>query len=167
MSTTPHTSSNSRLAATAHHEAGHAVAAWLRGVRFRYVTIEDGEDSFGHVRYLGSARGMAQTHARGVVALAGEAAQRRFNPRSIRRHHGESDRQTVIRFAIDYTGSTAEADALIRLWQAQAKELVASKWDAIEHVALVLLKRKILKLNEVTEVITEWLRTRPRPKWTE
>jgi hypothetical protein len=40
-----------RLEDTAHHEAGHAVAAVEFRKRFRYVTIEPGDGSLGHVMF--------------------------------------------------------------------------------------------------------------------
>jgi len=39
------------LGATAHHEAGHAVAAWRLEIPFRYATIIPHEDSLGHVLF--------------------------------------------------------------------------------------------------------------------
>lgn len=39
------------LGGTAHHEAGHAVAAVEFRRPFRYVTIEPGSDSLGHVMF--------------------------------------------------------------------------------------------------------------------
>jgi hypothetical protein len=42
---------NRRLEDTAHHEAGHAVAAVEFRRPFRYVTIESGDDSLGHVMF--------------------------------------------------------------------------------------------------------------------
>src|SRR4051812_27249536 len=45
-----------RLRRVAYHEAGHALASFILGVRFRIVTIEPHEDiSLGHV-YFGAMR---------------------------------------------------------------------------------------------------------------
>ena len=57
--------------ATAYHEAGHVVAAYFLRVPIQHVTIRADGISAGHVRYLRFGMGLAQTHARGIVALAG------------------------------------------------------------------------------------------------
>lgn len=138
------------LAITAHHEAGHAVAAFFRGVRIKHVTILADQGSAGHVRFLGRpGRGVAQMHKRGVVALAGEAAQRRFSPCSVRRHHGAGDRGAVLAFALDCTGSTEQAELLARLWEVQARDLVELRWPSVQRVAAALLERETLDAGEV------------------
>jgi len=141
------------LAATAHHEAGHAVAAVIRRVHFRHVTIEAQDDAAGHVAYLRPARGMKQMHARGMIALAGEAAQRRFNPRSVRRHHGAGDREAVLDYAIDKSNSAREAQALVNLWQVQADNLVEMRWPVIARVATALLERRTLSYDDVQKLL--------------
>lgn len=141
------------LAATAHHEAGHAVAAVYRGIGIRRVTIAARPDSAGHVHYLRPMRGVEQIHKRGMVAMAGEAAQRRFNPRSIRRHHGGSDREQVVAYAVECTGSNEQAELMARLWEVQAREFVLFHWTVIQHVAAELLVRQTLKHEDVRRLI--------------
>jgi len=133
-------------AATAHHEAGHAVAALMRHIRFSYVTIQPNADSVGHLllRRLRPVRAMEPMHNRGIVALAGEVAQRRFNPRSVRRHQGVGDREQVAEYAIRCSGSPEIADALVRLWQLQAAALVKRFWPSIERIAAALLAGETL-----------------------
>ena len=111
------------LAATAHHEAGHAFAAILKGVRFDYVTIEPGGHASGHVQFLSLPDGMERTfHMQAVVAMAGEAAQRRFKPGSVRRHHGAGDREAVTAYAFDNCGgSQPVATMMVRLWGIPAR----------------------------------------------
>jgi len=137
------------LAATAHHEAGHAVAAVVRKVPIQHVTIEADGDAAGHVAYLRPTDGVEETHARGMIALAGEAAQRRFNPRSVRRHHGGSDREAVLAYAWENSGSQRQAQALVNLWQVQAEDLVELRWPVIARVAAALLERRTLSYDDV------------------
>jgi hypothetical protein len=93
---------------TAYHEAGHAVIAWQYGIYLGRATIEPNEDYQGVVvgnltagivkLDLGAIPPRVQRRIENyaILSLAGEAAQRRFNPRSVRKHHGHSDRQNVI-----------------------------------------------------------------------
>lgn len=143
------------LAATAHHEAGHAIAAILRAVRFDYVTVEINDNSAGHLRFLVSPRGVERSfHARGIVAMAGEAALRRFNPRSIRRYHGAGDREAVSTYAFENCGgSPAVAAMMVRLWDLQARELIEKWWPQVDQLAAVLLDRQRLSEAECKAVL--------------
>ncbi len=157
------------LTATAYHEAGHAVAAFFARVPFKHVTIKPDGDMNGHVRYVRPRRlTWAGQHARGMVALAGETAQCRFEPRSARGHHGASDRATVAMLALDVGGGPAVVNALIGLWQAQADELVEGRWDCIERVAATLLERETLTAAEVRDAILapvrEWIAVEAEPR---
>ncbi|NPD68292.1 hypothetical protein HN018_19295 [Lichenicola cladoniae] len=145
----------SALAATAHHEAGHAFAAILKGVRFDYVTVEADmqRGSAGHVRFLRANAGFEATHKGAVVAMAGEAAQRRYNPRSIRVHHGEGDREEVAVKAMELCGGSAKAaNLLVRLWDQQARDLVAGWWTEIGILADALLAKRRLSEAECRDV---------------
>jgi hypothetical protein len=76
--------------ATAYHEAGHAVALWAQGLRFRRASIlpDAKEGTLGHVAHGFpkwfnpeldcSARHRILTENHTVVALAGEIAEKRF-----------------------------------------------------------------------------------------
>ena len=77
---------------TAHHEAGHDVAARHTGRTFRHVTIRPADDSLGHVLYRRFSRGFRPdvNHSPRVVAtierqvligLAGMATERKFRGR--------------------------------------------------------------------------------------
>ena len=138
------------MAATAHHEAGHVVAATAMGIRFKHVTTEATGDATGHVQYLRPMpHSIGQMHKRGMVALAGDAAQRRFNPRSVRQHHASADWQAVADYARACSGSSAQADLLVRLWDVQAREFVQARWSSIERVAGALLELQTLDMRTV------------------
>ena len=150
------------LAATAYHEAGHAVAAILRGIRFDYVTITAEEDAKGHIRYLRGARGLRQVHDRGVTAMAGEAAQRRFSSSSVRRYHGAGDREAVASYAFKHVGSAAAATALAHLWDVQARDLVEVQWPRIEQLATLLLDKRRLSEAECKAAMFQPVQTKER-----
>ena len=120
--------SRSVLAATAHHEAGHAVQAFKEGIRVDAATIVPGDGAAGRITCtqrklkadLQIPRQIAERHAR--VALAGWVAQRRHAPRSARNHHFAGDNQVVTDLALRVSGSTREAEARIKLWIIQVED---------------------------------------------
>ena len=71
------------LRAIAHHEAGHAVAAWRLGLKFRRVTIKSECDSLGHVlnvrgpKWLNDELGIIWI----VYDMAGQIAEEKFRGR--------------------------------------------------------------------------------------
>lgn len=157
--------------ATAYHEAGHAVVAFYLCIAFKYVTIIPGKGCFGHLKpkplfrssenpgvicrlfhdnKYDRVRRKAEKNA--TVLMAGMEAQRRFRPSSVRSYHGTKDDTDVL----DYLEYFA-ADKELWFWQkqlrAQAKNLIASHWPAVEAVAAALLERKRLTGDEVRAVI--------------
>lgn len=147
--------SSSILRATAYHEAGHAVAAIARQRRFSYMTIEPdhGRGSAGHVRFSARQGGsIISLHTGAVIALAGEAAQRQFSPRSIRLHQSDGDRAIVADAALLATGSAEQAGLLVKFWTVCARDLIASRWTAVNQVAAALLDRRRLTYAEVLAV---------------
>jgi hypothetical protein len=92
-------------------------------------------------------------HVHGMVALAGEVAQRRYSPRSIRIDHGASDRHVVANYAFRCSSSAEQADLLVTLWDTQARDLVRRWWDAIERVAAALLERESLSGDDVKRLL--------------
>jgi len=146
--------SSTATAATAYHEAGHAVAAIVRGVRVKHATIAPSGNSAGYIRLLGHIpKQIGAMHDRGMIALAGEAAQRRFISRSVRQHHGESDREMVREFALRASGSAKVAQCLVNLWQAQADDLVQARWAVIQRVAAALLEKQMVDGAELQRLV--------------
>ena len=137
------------LDAVAHHEAGHAVAAIVSHVAIEYVTIEADGEARGRVRCRKLPRTFEQRHTRGMIAVAGLAAQRRFNPRSLRWQHGAGDRNEVAVHAMQVAGSAAQVRAVTTLWEIQARDFVEHRWPDIQRVAAALLERKTLTGGEV------------------
>ena len=142
-----------KLAVIAHHEAGHAVAAFFLRDKFKHVTIVPKDESAGHLLPLRPVRSMEKTHARAIVGLAGIIAQRRYNGRCVREYHSAPDRKMVSSYAFDLAGSQAVAQALLNLWYAQANELIKNRWNAVEDVASALLRDKTLSSDDVRDII--------------
>lgn len=163
----------------AFHEAGHAVAAFAQDIRLRTVTIEPGDGARGfveHDRLLARFRGRELTllwkdrlmkSAR--VSLAGEIAQRRAFPRSIRSWHGSADHNAAIECVLSYTDGGGEDVRLLRahfrVLQLETEQLLdgAGRWRAVEGLADALNRRTTLVGAEAEAVIRAALRQRPRP----
>jgi ATP-dependent Zn protease len=158
-----------RTAATAHHEAGHAVAYyWLREIgryplpRMRRVTIVPQEKSLGHVApfptssfrpdYDHGPRVQLRVQGQIMVSLAGRIAERRHTGRRVRGGWGK-DYEQAVDLASRVTGGPEETSAMLR-WLALATEsLLAQRWSLVEAVAQALLAQPTLTGREVVAVI--------------
>jgi hypothetical protein len=157
-----------RLKATAYHEAGHAIAAWRLETRVSSVTVEPNEDNLGATLHSNPLYGMdidcgddsprAQRRAENymVISLAGPAAQREHNPRSVRVYHGRSDREAVceVLSQLCVVGSDL-FHAYYRLMDLRARVLVQHfvNWRAIEILAQELLQRRTLSGKTLRQFI--------------
>lgn len=154
---------------TAHHEAGHAVAAWLLGQLKKgdYVTIipdpkigslglfrnparfiSELENSGGY-----SGRATLQAEKFVVGCLAGNAASCRH--RKTKRRYlkgGEQDREQAIEVLSHLVGSNEELKPYFQLLQLRAENLVARFWPEVEAVAKQLLSRKTLTSEQIREI---------------
>jgi hypothetical protein len=142
----------SRLDATAYHEAGHVIALWRLEARASHsVTIEPGEDILGATLDPSATSGISGLESGNlpprvqrrienlmIILLAGSAAQRKYNPRSVRLHHGGSDREKVCTLLSHlYEPSSAVFGAYYHLMDLRAQDLVQSSvnWRAIGILA--------------------------------
>jgi ATP-dependent Zn protease len=145
-----------RVALVAHHEAGHAVAAFAFHRRFKRVTIMPGDSSGGHIAIFsaGSSRTTpAIAHRNAVCALAGPAAQRRFSPHSFRHFHGSDDWCSAQDYAFSLGGETKTIIAQLVLWEQRAKDLVNGRWAQIEKVARALIERRTLTYEQFCNLL--------------
>jgi hypothetical protein len=163
-----------QLEAVAYHEAGHAVAAWLLNIPLRKVTIVPEGDALGYVLRCGVAfpkrvreafefGGMsdrdeawayyiAERHA--VYCIAGNEAQNRFNPRSVRNCHSKSDRKSALAGLCRLADSKA-IPLYWRILKMRAEKLFdnPSNWKAVKALAETLMERKTLSGDEALEIV--------------
>jgi hypothetical protein len=168
------------LSTTAHHEAGHAVAAYYLGQSIRHASIQPKEGSRGHVLHYplkfasqhgefdDSLRGIHRAECRIIICLAGPLAQRKFAPRSQWRAGGGgmfetgSDFDTVADFLIRIGGADQKARELYSalLWR-RAELLVDLRWKEIQAVAADLLEHRRLTARGVKSAIDRALGLKP------
>jgi ATP-dependent Zn protease len=156
-----------QLLVTAYHEAGHAFADRYFHFKIKQVTIVPDEESLGtartkyfQFRRLGygklSGAQIGRYHDRIVTLLAGEEAQRRFDPHTIRAHQAEGDlcavRELLFRLHPDQEN---EASHAFKYLQARTRNLINDPitWRRIQDLAKALLERKTLTGEEVNDVL--------------
>ena len=165
----------------AYHEAGHAVASCKLDYTLGRtgVTIEPSGGFLGRCgpgKYCGRRRGVSDAEreyaAKGrghfesdaVIALAGAAAERRFQPYSVKsvKAGSRSDDNFVkdgLRFYSQH--GAEEYNAYLKLLKIRAAKLVEKHWPCVEAVAAALVQRKRLSTNEVRAIVREAV----PPKW--
>jgi hypothetical protein len=87
--------------------------------------------------------------------LAGEVAQRRYNPRSVRWRHAESDRNQSLDILFKYSPYEDALDVnhhyeMLREWTVS---LIEQHWHLVEAVAKALLEHRELSGTQVRAVI--------------
>ena len=150
--------------AVAHHEAGHAVAAWHQHMKFRRVTIvpDKAEGNLGHLKHIRrkwfnpdfdtGTRTIVLAQSWIVVSLAGQIAEGKFRCRRPR-WGMDGDNQNAVDLAFHLCGSEKTANAYLRYCWCITEDLVNVRWKTIQAVAAALLKNKTLSYADVIEVI--------------
>jgi ATP-dependent Zn protease len=158
-----------RLAKTAHHEAGHAVAHIKLDVPFRKVTIEPGEDYLGQVSAYGFGKAFQERMATGyptardrdrlereiICILAGPLAEYRFARR--RGHVGAtSDHRNIVEILFCLCAQN-EMQAFVKWLEVRTENLLHAPgvWPAMKSVAKALLERKTLTQAEVRSIFQD------------
>ena len=158
--------STKRLSCTAHHEAGHAVAASMLALRVQRASIEPAEDYLGIVshprwpKHLTDAlqfgrptlSQIARLEAHVIVLLAGGIAERQYRGRS-NRVGAADDLHKAVDIVMALSGNAKESSAYLTLLHCRAESLVQVHWGAIEAVAQALLSTKTLTGAEVERLI--------------
>jgi hypothetical protein len=139
---------------TAYHEAGHVVAAVAQGVALRAITIvPDKQEGYaGRVQHGdltsrvnleadNTARTRSRIERQIVIALAGAAAQRRYDRRSWRSFHSSSDYEVAANLADAISSSPAASEAFLKWLAAATDDLITARWAEVEKIAKALLCR--------------------------
>lgn len=155
----------SQLAATAHHEAGHVVAAWRLGYRPWSVTIVPSEGRSGlavfnnplarmQIGRVGhSDRARLRIERAILISLAGPVAQRAYRPRSFRSWHSSADYVLAADLALHICGSGESAGAFLRWLEIRAKEMVGHDWSVIEALARKLVECRTIEGEALEEML--------------
>jgi len=153
----------------AYHEAGHAVAAWTQRLTIYSASIEENPEDAGYVIHQDSLRPgdlscspqsartrlAAERNIR--VALAGEIAQRLFDPSSVDDSQSANDRLAVNTLLVILHGAMHRSliDAHFRLLEIETKLIVSKYWSVVEAVASELLRQERLTGAQLRRVITQ------------
>jgi hypothetical protein len=159
------------LQSAAYHEAGHAVLAWHGRITITSIWIHT-EHSGGQIKHTnplygidldwdGSTRARVRLEKAIKFSLAGELAQKKFNPRSFRRYHSAGDRESAIKYTLLLGGTQQIAEAYLNLLRLQAEAILDRYWHCVEALAEELLnqptkyKKKTLSGKRSRRVIIE------------
>jgi hypothetical protein len=172
---TPHRPS--RIERTAYHEAGHAVAAYLRHLRFTSISIVPYRGTLGrcefseapiiidlHAGTLQHTRRRIETLI--IVSLAGVIAECLLTGRTNWRG-AHADLHDAARYASFVTGSEDELGAYVRwLWEHTRMLLGAPPcWLAVQQLASALVEDRRVGERRARAIIADALkRGAPKPK---
>jgi hypothetical protein len=136
----------------------------MLGYRPQCVTIVPTVDTTGHIIQTNPLDGFqlnpdssdeARLRIESLITIcfAGPIAQKRYNPRSWRRAHGEWDYEKIAELGLRVCGSAEQASAFIRWREIVACDMVRAHWPRIQLVAGQLLKRENLSHTDLDAII--------------
>ena len=149
------------LARTAYHESGHAVQIVVEGYAFKEVSIVPRGNLLGEVTgFNGPSKNVPLTvmYALGRIEIAGDIAQRMFDPEYVDQQGPESDDHGLAKLAFLVGQNDLEqANAYITRVESETAEAMDKNWDAVTALAEELLKSRTLGYGEAREIIDELL----------
>lgn len=146
----------------AYHEVGHVVLGWCMGLMPESVSIsEDNVSVKAHrlplprktCEFMGSYSNIGHMQDVVRVYLAGGIAQRRFNPRRYKKHHGTPDHERAVEILSRFVRSERERDAYIALLTIQTEQLLDTWWPQVVVLAKALLERSKFSCEEAWGII--------------
>jgi hypothetical protein len=158
-------SGRSSREATAYHEAGHAVVAYLLGVQLGPVTIIPSAQFAGATGLTGYTREVSSDALEGAlikfknsvkILLAGYWAQRMYNPRSLRKAHSMDDNAAIGQFVSAIEGKPFEINSLPFLAEQhlEVRKMLSANWLLVEEFALYLLEQREISGQQAHEFLT-------------
>lgn len=157
----------------AYHEAGHAVIAIHLGIGVgrRGVNVIPDENRTGVAHILKGFAGRPDVEIsdrmrlgaekNALATFAGEAAQRKYRPTSVRSWHASKDRRDIVDLLSYFVPETRELEAYCHWLQIRAENLIKKPEvrAQIQAVAETLVKRSQLKPEEVRTICWEVLKS--------
>lgn len=149
--------------ATAHHEAGHALAAYVLGLESVGTSIEPDDDTLGrHTWNPPTIQPDADVSAEDqdrifrwiVMSLAGPRAEQLATGR-LSRTGANGDYHRWLDLAGYITSSDAECSALVRWLDIRARALVRTHRTTTRAIADGLLSHRTLRAEEIAAIIQE------------
>ena len=157
----------------AYHEAGHAIACLASGVEIIECWITDTTPTpTGKVEHpnpvhlIVGERGVTEETYTAeveaaylktiVIALAGEAAQRRYEPSSLDGDLAsglDGDRAEVQRLLTCIKGSDDAKEVMHAECKRQAAALIEERWSEVQTLAKALIDRRHLTGTEIASII--------------
>lgn len=168
------------LEQTAHHEAGHAVAAYAVGIGFTSVSIVPNEETglLGCMRMTGAATELRQggefvSRNRAffegwiVVVLAGDQAERRFNVAYEGQDQGDIEK--AVDLVQQFNGYDEELASAHWEWLS----LVANReinrprhWAAVQALATTLMERREISGRQARRIIRTAIERQMEEEWS-
>lgn len=149
------------LRVTAVHEAGHAVQAWLEGIRTTRVTIVPSGDALGThthskvpvwIGRMPAPREIVGMQCKARCAMAGYIAQRIAFPRSRWRVGGTSDIEQAVALIGGLSRYSDEQQYWYRLFEVRVDGDLRRHWPAVEAVADALLAARTLPGDQIVDI---------------
>ena len=152
------------LRSTAFHEAGHAFAAWMLGIKFISVTIKPGpHGSLGHIKFGpypkwfnpsidSSDRAQALAHRHIVALMAAQIAESKYLRKTVTEGMG-ADNTHATDLADCFVSSHEALQAYLHYCSIAARDLIIPRFKAVKLIADVLLERKTLTYREVAKIM--------------
>jgi len=145
---------------SAYHEAGHVVGATSQGLTVRETSIVETETIAGFTQnddpdLEAENPDIRRIEAeRAVITLyAGEVAQRRFSPRSVRRWQAVNDLAKADALLQSVDGCADIAEAHGKWLQLKTEKLIEQRWHEVEAVAEALVEERSLNEDRIARLI--------------
>ncbi len=154
------------LAKIAYHEAGHAVAAYVVKRAFQHVSIEEDEESLGHVMFRKFSDKFQPEYQEEdrirpllekciIVGLAGEVAEKKSYNAEIDFQSSMSDFSKAFDYICYLVGTVEEAEAFLNWMIVRTKNIIYLdfNWNAVKVLAEQLIKRKRIGYRLARKII--------------